>query len=81
MLFCFIVLEHSRRRILHVNVTTNPRAEWTGIQIVQAFPYDSAPKYLLRDNDRIYGEAFCSKVEALQMREVKISPHSPWQTP
>ena len=81
VLFCFIVLEHSRRRILHFNVTTNPSAEWTGIQVVQAFPYDTAPKYLLRDNDRIYGEAFRGKVESLEMREVKISPHSPWQTP
>lgn len=81
VLFCFIVLEHSRRRILHLNVTANPTAAWTGIQIVQAFPYDSAPKYLLRDNDSIYGEAFCGKVDALQMQEVNISPHSPWQTP
>jgi len=45
VLFCFIVLEHSRRRILHFNVTANPTAEWTGIQIVQAFPYDSARKF------------------------------------
>jgi transposase InsO family protein len=81
VLFCFIVLEHSRRRILHFNVTANPTAEWTGIQIVQAFPYDSAPKYLLRDNDAIYGEAIRGKIDALQMQEVKISPHSPWQTP
>ena len=81
VLFCFIVLEHSRRRILHFNVTSTPSAEWAGIQLVQAFPYDSAPKYLLRDNDSIYGKAFRGKVEALAMREVKISPRSPWQTP
>jgi hypothetical protein len=81
VLFCFILLEHSRRRIIHLNVTANPTAEWTGTQLVQAFPYDTAPKYLLRDNDRIYGEAFRRKVEVLEMREVTISPRSPWQTP
>jgi len=48
VLFCFIVLEHSRRRLIHFNVTSSPTAEWTGIQIVQAFPYDT-PKYLLRE--------------------------------
>jgi len=81
VLFCFIVLEHSRRRIIHLNVTKNPTAEWTGIQLVQAFPYDTAPRYLLRDNDSIYGETFRGKVESLDMREVRISPRSPWQTP
>ena len=81
MLFCFIVLEHSRRGLIHFNVTGNPTAEWTGIQIVQAFPCDTAPKYLLRDNDGIYGEAFRGKVEALGMEEVKIAPRSPWQNP
>ena len=81
VLFCFIVLEHSRRRLIHFNVTSHPTAEWTGIQIVQAFPYDTAPTYLLRDNDAIYGEAFCDRVEALGIKEVKITPRSPWQNP
>jgi transposase InsO family protein len=81
VLFCFIVLEHSRRRLIHFNVTSNPTAEWAGIQIVQAFPYDTAPKYLLRDNDTIYGKEFRTKVEALSMEDVKITPRSPWQNP
>ena len=81
VLICFIVLEHSRRRLVHFNVTNSPTAEWTGIQLVQAFPYDSAPKYLLRDNDKIYGERFRRKVDALDMEEVKITPRSPWQNP
>ena len=81
VLFCFIVLEHSRRRIVHFNVTSNPTAEWTGIEIVQAFPYDTVPKYLLRDNDAIYGKEFRTKVEAMGMEEVKITPYSPWQNP
>ena len=73
VLFCFIVLKHSRRRIIHFDVTANPTAQWTGAQIVKAFPCDTAPKYLLRDNDNIYGEAFRRKVEALEIQKVKIS--------
>ena len=53
ILFVFVVLAHDRRRILHFNVTAHPTAEWTAQQIVEAFPFDSAPKYLLRDRDRI----------------------------
>jgi len=55
VLFVFIVIEHDRRRIVHFNVTTHPTAEWTAQQILEAFPFDSAPKYLLRDRDGIYG--------------------------
>ena len=62
-------------------MTAHPTAEWTGLQILQAFPYDAAPKYLLRDNDNTYGPAFCDRVKAVGMEEVKISPHSPWQNP
>jgi putative transposase len=58
VLFVFIVLAHDRRRILHFNVTAHPTAEWTAQQIVEAFPFDTAPKYLLRDRDRIYGFEF-----------------------
>ena len=56
MLFVFVVLSHARRRIVHFNVTAHPTAEWTAQQIIEAFPWDSAPRYLLRDRDRIYGE-------------------------
>jgi putative transposase len=55
VLFVFVVLAHDRRRMLHFNVTAHPTAEWTAQQIVEAFPFDSAPKHLLRDRDRIYG--------------------------
>jgi hypothetical protein len=54
VLYCFVILRHSDRQILHVNVTAHPSAEWTARQVVQAFPYDSAPRFLLRDNDSIY---------------------------
>jgi transposase InsO family protein len=82
VLFCFIVLAHSRRRIVHFNVTASPSGDWTGIQVVQAFPYETAPKYLLRDNDKIYkGGRFARTVESMHIEEVRISPRSPWQNP
>src|SRR5262249_9057497 len=56
ILFVFVVLAHDRRRVVHFNVTAHPTAEWTAQQMLEAFPFDTAPKYLLRDRDRIYGE-------------------------
>ena len=58
VLYVFLVLEHDRRRILHFNVTEGPSAQWTGQQLVNAFPYDSAPKHLNRDRDKVYGADF-----------------------
>ncbi len=58
VLFVLVVLSHHRRRIIHFNVTENPTAEWTAQQIVEAFPYETAPKYLLRDRDKVYGDYF-----------------------
>lgn len=81
LLHCFVVLSHDRRRILHVNVTANPTAKWTAQQLIEAFPYDSKPKYLLRDNDKIYGWEFQRCVEALGIDEVPSAPKSPWQNP
>ena len=63
VLFVFIVMRHDRRRIVHFNVTAHPTAEWTAHQILEAFPFDLAPKYLLRDRDRIYGHTFASSSE------------------
>src|SRR5437899_12645287 len=62
ILFVFIVIQHDRRRLVHFNVTAHPTAEWTARQILEAFPFDLAPKYLLRDRDRIYGHAFREQV-------------------
>jgi transposase InsO family protein len=81
VLFVFIMLAHERRRIVHVNITEHPTAQWTAQQIVEAFPWETAPRYLLRDRDSIYGTAFESRVKNLEMEEVKIAPHSPWQNP
>ena len=81
VLFVFLILATDRRRVLHFNVTTNPTSEWTARQITQAFPWDTAPAYLLRDRDRIYGSGFRNSVRNLGIEEVMISPRSPWQNP
>jgi transposase InsO family protein len=81
VLFVFIMLAHDRRRIVHFNITEHPTAQWTAQQIVDAFPWDTAPRYLLRDRDSIYGATFQSRVENMGVEEVKIAPQSPWQNP
>jgi len=81
VLYVFLVLRHDRRHIVHFNVTTNPTARWTAQQIVEAFPFDTAPRFLLRDRDGVYGEYFRHRVEHMGMEEVLIAPRSPWQNP
>ena len=81
LFFVFVILSHDRRRPIHFAVTKNPTAEWTARQVLEAFPWDSAPRYLLRDRDSIYGQAFSDAVESLGIREVLSSPQSPWQNP
>ena len=81
ILFVFVVLIHDRRRVLHFNVTAHPTAEWTAQQIVEAFPWDTAPQYLLRDRDAVYGTHFRRRVAGFQVTEVLIAPRSPWQNP
>ena len=79
VLFVLIVLAHDRRRIVHFGVTQHPTAEWTAQQIVNAFPWDEAPRYLLRDRDGAYGEAFRRRVRSMGIEEVIIAAQSPWQ--
>src|SRR5437899_3297706 len=81
VLFVFVVLAHDRRRVLHFNVTEHPTAAWTAQQIVDAFPDDSAPSYLLRDRDSVYGHVFRQRVKGMGVGEVLTTPHSPWQNP
>jgi putative transposase len=81
LLYCFIVLRHDRRRVVHFNVTRHPTARWTGQQIVEAFPYDEAPRFVIRDRDAIYGVDFRERVEHMGIEEVVITPRSPWQNP
>ena len=79
ILYVFLVLAHDRRRILHFGVTAHPTAEWTAQQLREAFPWDSAPRYLLRDRDRIFGDDFTQQLQEFGMKEVLAAPRSPWQ--
>ena len=79
LLFAFLVLGHGRRQLLWIEVTRHPTAEWLARQITEAFPWTSAPAYLVRDNDGAYGHVFTSRVRAMGIRDRPISPGSPWQ--
>ena len=81
VLYVFLVLDNTRRKIIHFNVTTNPTAIWTGQQIVEAFPWETAPKYLIRDRDGIYGFDFTRRVSALDIKQIRTARRSPWQNP
>src|SRR5437870_2852333 len=81
VLFVLVVLSHIRRRIVHFNITEHPTAEWTAQQVVDAFPDDTAPKWLHRDRDGVYGESFRRRVAGIGIAEVVSSPASPWQNP
>ncbi len=81
LLYVFVVLEHARRRIVHVNVTDEPGARWTAQQVINAFPYDSAPRFLHRDRDATYSSAFIARVASMGIEQVVSAPRSPWQNP
>ena len=81
VLYVFIVLAHARRRIVHFNVTEHPTAQWTAHQISEAFPWEAAPRYLIRDRDCVYGMEFRKRVECMGIDEVVTAPRSPWQNP
>ena len=78
-LFAFLVLGHGRRRLLWIAVTRNPTAEWLARQISEAFPWDTAPKYLIRDNDSAFGGVFKARVRAMGIRDRPTSFRAPWQ--
>ena len=79
VLHVFLVLAHERRRIVHFAVTAHPTAEWTAHQLREAFPWETAPRYLLRDRDRIFGYEFVNQVKAMGIQQVLSAPRSPWQ--
>ena len=81
VLFVLVLLTHHRRRIVHLAVTEHPTAAWTAQQIIEAFPNDTAPRWLLRDRDAIYGDVFRRRVASMGITEVITSPSSPWQNP
>ena len=79
ILFAFVVLRHDRRHVVHFNVTADPTAEWTAQQIIEAFPDDTAPRFLIRDRDGIYGHAFQQRVRNMGIEEVVTAPRCPWE--
>jgi len=81
VLFVVVVLSHQRRHIVHINTTAHPTAEWAAQQVIEAFPDDTAPRWLHRDRDGIYGAAFQRRVAGMGIAEVLSAPASPWQNP
>lgn len=81
VLYVLVVLAHERRRVLHFNVTEHPTAAWTAQQIIETFPDETAPRFLLRDRDQIYGEEFRRRVGGMMIEEVITTARSPWQNP
>jgi len=81
VLFIFLVLSHDRRRILHWNITEHPTEEWTVQQLREAFPWDEAPRYLIRDRDAIFGKWVGATIQGMGTEAVITAPRSPWQNP
>src|ERR1700685_267245 len=81
LLYVMIILAHDRRKIVRAAVTQHPTAAWLSRQVTEAFPWDTAPRYLLRDRDASYGSDFRSRVEAMGIAEVVTAPRAPWQNP
>ena len=81
LLFVFVILRHDRRRVVHCNVTSHPTAAWVARPIRQAFPFDTTPRFLLRDRDAIYGTEVGDAIRSLGIEAVVTAPRSPWQNP
>ena len=79
LLYGLLILRHDRRRLLWLETTTHPTAEWIARQLTEACGWDEAPRYLIRDRDRSYGEVFVRRVRAMGIRDRPTSPRSPWQ--
>ena len=79
LLYGFVIVRLDRRELVWINVTTNPTAEWVARQITEAFPWDGAPRYMIRDRDRIYGAVVTRRLRAMGIRDKPIAPASPWQ--
>jgi transposase InsO family protein len=79
LLFVLVILRHQRRRLISLNVTANPTAEWIARQITDAFPWNEAPAHLIRDGDASYGDAVTRRLAAMGIRDHPTAPRSPWQ--
>ena len=79
LLYGLLVLRHDRRRILWFGVTAHPSAEWIARQVIEACAWESAPQYLVRDRDGVYGEIFTRRIRAMGIRDRPTAPRSPWE--
>ena len=79
LLYALVVLGHARRKVIHFDVTRNPTQGWLARQITEAFPWDTAPCFLLRDRDASYGQILRDRVQSMAIEEVITAPRSPWQ--
>jgi hypothetical protein len=79
LLYAFLIVRLDRRDLVRINVTTNPTAEWIARQLTEAFPWNEAPLYLIRDRGRIYGTVVTSRLRAMGIRDKPTAPASPWQ--
>jgi transposase InsO family protein len=79
LLYALVVLRLDRRELVWINVTANPTAEWIARQVTEAFPWEDAPQYLIRDRDRVYGTIVTRRLRAMGIRDKPVAPASPWQ--
>jgi transposase InsO family protein len=79
LLYGLVVVRLDRRELVWISVTTHPTAEWVARQITEAFPWNEAPRYMIRDRDRIYGAVVTRRLRAMGIRDKPITPASPWQ--
>jgi putative transposase len=79
-IYIFLILSLDRRKVIHFNVTRNPTPDWTSLQLIQAFPFDTAPRYLIRDRDGVYGPQVIDTLEFLDIEQIVTAPRSPWQS-
>jgi transposase InsO family protein len=79
LLYAFVIVRLDRRDLVWINVTRNPTAEWVARQITEAFPWNEAPRYMIRDRDRIYGDVVTRRLRAMGIRDKPTTPASPWQ--
>jgi transposase InsO family protein len=79
LLYALLIVRLDRRQLVWINVTRHPTAEWIARQLTEAFPWDEAPRYLIRDRDRSYGDVATRRIRAMGIRDKPIAPASPWQ--
>jgi hypothetical protein len=79
LLYGLVILRHARRRLVTINVISNPTAAWLAGQVTDAFPWDEAPRHLLRDRDGAFGPACTHRIRAMGIRDHQTAPRSPWQ--